>query len=67
MIKNLAQVHYTTHKIHISQDLDSQEIICFKYDDGACDFEVFLPGEDMSYWMVEPLPILTYRVITSDE
>ena len=67
MIKNLAQIHYPTHKVHISHDLDHDEIICFKYDESACDFQIFLPGEDMSFWMVEPIPTFTYQVTVTDD
>lgn len=67
MIQNLVQVNFRTHRVHISRDLDTDDIICFKYDGAACDFNVFTDAIEASDWIMEPLPLLTWRVTTSDE
>lgn len=65
MIKNLLQIQFPTHNVHISQDDETGSIICFKYDGSACDFQSFSQDEELqaSDWMMIPLPIRSYRVI----
>jgi hypothetical protein len=39
MIQNIAQMQFPQHRAHISRDGD--QIIVFKYDGSACDFQTF--------------------------
>jgi hypothetical protein len=65
MIQNLVQVSFPTHRVHISRDLDTDQIICFKYDGSACDFNSFTDDQEhlAADWMITPIPTITYRVI----
>ena len=69
MITNLVQINFPTHNVHISRDEDSQDIICFKYDGSACDFQSFSPDEQdtCADWIIVPLPVISYRVVVSDD
>ena len=69
MIKNLVQIQFPTHSVHVSQDDQTHSIICFKYDHSACDFESFSQHEELmaSDWMLTPLPTLVYQVVFTGE
>ena len=67
MIVNIAQLRFPTHAAHISQDEDTGQIICFKYDQGMCDFQSFTDTDELADWMITPLPSIVYRVVTSEE
>ena len=66
MIFNLAHMTFADHAVHISMD-DHGDIHCFKYDDGACDFEIFDNQDLASDYIVTPLSRITYRVIFPGE
>lgn len=69
MIINLVQINFNSHRVHVSRDDDTGQIICFKYDGSACDFQSF--ESDAEYacadWIVEPLPTISYRVVVGGE
>jgi hypothetical protein len=69
MIQNLLQVCFTTHRVHISRDDETNQILCFKYDGSACDFNSFSPGEeqDAADWMMLSIPIFSYHVTVTDD
>lgn len=69
MLKNLVQIQFPTHSVHISQDDETGVIMCFKYDCSACDFESFTQDEEnqASDWMMIPLPTIGYRVVFSGD
>jgi hypothetical protein len=64
MIQNLLQVCFTTHRVHVSRDDETNQILCFKYDGSACDFNTFSPGEDADAadWMMQSIPTYSYSV-----
>ena len=69
MIINLVQINFNSHRVHVSRDDDTGQIVCFKYDGGACDFQTFSPDEQYTCadWIVIPLPSIVYRVIVNDD
>jgi hypothetical protein len=69
MIINLVQINFNSHRVHVSRDDDNGQIICFKYDGSACDFQSFEPDEQYTCadWIVEPLPTISYRVVVGGE
>jgi hypothetical protein len=66
MINNLAHLTFRDHAVHISQDTQG-DIHCFKYDDSACDFEIFDNQDAASDYILSPLPRITYRVVFTGE
>jgi hypothetical protein len=64
MIQNLLQINFNTHSVHISRDLDTDQIICFKYDESACDFQSFESNQEyeVSDWIITPIPTYSLQV-----
>ena len=58
MIKNLVQLNYKNHHVHISRDTSNRDIILFKYNDCRCDFAVYKSNEwdSAAEYVLEPLP-----------
>ena len=67
MIRNIAQITFKTHAVHVSRDDDTGELVLFKYDRSACDFNVFQDELEASDWILEPIPHIVYRVVVSGE
>lgn len=45
MIKNICQLTYQGHHVHVGRDLTNQDLILFKYNEHRCDFAVFKESE----------------------
>ena len=58
MIRNLVQLNYNLHRIHISRDTLNNVIILFKYNDSRCDFAVYKSSEwdSAADYVLSPLP-----------
>ena len=69
MIRNLVQLNYQDHHVHISRDTDNRDIILFKYNDCRCDFAVYKHNEwDLAAdYVLSPLPEGSWGFISDEE
>ena len=58
MIRNLLQLSYQGHHVHVGRDSINDDIILFKYNDTRCDFAVFgsREWEAAAEYVLTPLP-----------
>jgi hypothetical protein len=64
-LEPLAHINYRTHSVHISKDISSGSIHCFKYDRSHCDYSVFKEDEyeSCSDYILSPLPDMQWGFI----
>ncbi len=67
MMTTIVQIRFPTHRVYLNHDEETHQVLVFKYDDSACDYEVFTDYDQASDWMMIPLPILSYRVTVSGD
>ncbi len=67
MMTTTVQVRFPTHRVYLHHDEDTHKLFVFKYDNSACDYDVFTDYDQASDWMMIPLPILTYHVTVSGD
>lgn len=61
-IKSLGYIQFRTHRVHVSRDLDTDCIVCFKSTQTRCDIESFSDYEEAVDYILEPLDSLVYYV-----
>lgn len=66
MINQIVQIRFPTHFALVSQDDETLEMLCFKHDDGMCDFQSFTDCDELADYMLTPLPTIVYHVVTHD-
>lgn len=61
-IKSLGYIQFKTHRVHVSQDLDSDCYVCFKSSQTRCDIDAFTSIEAAVDYILEPLPSIVYYI-----
>lgn len=61
-IRSMGYIQFRTHRVHVSRDLDSDCIVCFKSTQTRCDIESFSNTEAAVEYILEPLTSLVYYV-----
>ena len=58
MIRNLLQLTYQDHHVHVARDSKNNAIILFKYNKLRCDFAIFgaREWEEAAEYVLTPLP-----------
>ena len=66
MIRNILQLTYQNHHVHVGRDTDNNDIILFKYNEHRCDFAVYKEREwdAAAEYVLEPLPEGTWAFVS---
>lgn len=65
MHNTLAHIQYRDHRVHIAENPTTGHIVCFKYNQGRCDFAEFTRADTelFTQYITEPLPTATWGFI----
>ena len=66
-IQALGYVQFPTHRVHVSKDLDSDRIYCFKSTLTRCDFASFDSEGEACDYILAPMPTIGYQLILNGE
>jgi hypothetical protein len=61
-IKSLGYIQFTTHRVQVSHDIDSDHYVCFKSTDTRCDIDSFKDLNQAVDYIIAPMPNLVYTV-----
>jgi hypothetical protein len=71
MYKTMTHLQYPTHAVHIAQNQRTGRIQCFKYNQGACEFEEFdtVDSEEhnLADYIIQPIPAFKYGFVEDNE
>jgi hypothetical protein len=67
MHSTICHIRTATHSVHVSQDLDTGTLYCFKYTDQRCDYDQFESSWEATEYVLEPFPSQQYYVDMGDQ
>ena len=66
-IQTIGYVQFKTHQVHISKDLDTDVIHCFKATQTRCDMQTFTDEDAASDYILTPFESVVYELVIPGE
>ena len=66
-IQTIGYVQFKTHQVHISKDLDTDVIHCFKATQTRCDMQTFTDEDAASDYILTPFNAIVYELVIPGE